>query len=149
QADLAEKNARKAELVNKIALASRDTSLEGRKRLAELQKELADVNKEIAETTRARQDELLKEAIEKQRQEQLDKIEKEKEAEQKLLDDKILSLEEQKVAVQKHYDDILNNDKYWAEMRNQFIAGSFEKLKDELALMKENLDAMNKGVFDG
>ncbi|QPK89722.1 phage tail tape measure protein [Bacillus velezensis] len=148
QEQLDEKNAKKAELLNKMSLISRDNSLEGRKKLADLKKELDDLNKEISDFQKERQDTLLREAMDEQKQAQLDEITKQKETEQEKHDAKLEDLDKQKEKVSKQYDDILNNDKYWAEMRNKFIQGSFTELNTELGKMKTNLDAMNKGIFD-
>lgn len=149
QKGLDEKNAKRSELQNKISILSRDNSLEGKKKLEALKKELADVDKELAEYQKERQRELMKQALEEQKQAQLDEIENKKKTEQEELDKKVGDLDKQKEDVTKQYDDLLNNDKYWADMRNQFIEGSFKKLADELAKMKQNIDNMNKGIFDG
>ncbi|QOV08246.1 tape measure protein [Bacillus phage Kirov] len=149
QNGLNEKNAKRAELQNKISILSRDNSLEGKKKVEELKKELAEVDKELADYQKERQRELMKQALEEQKQAQLDEIENKKTKEQEELDKKVGDLDKQKDDVTKQYDDLLNNDKYWADMRNQFIEGSFKKLADELAKMKQNIDNMNKGIFDG
>jgi len=149
QKGLNEKNAKRSELQNKISILSRDNSLEGKKKVEELKKELAEVDKELAEYQKERQRELMKQALEEQKQAQLDEIENKKKTEQEELDGKLGDLDKTKEDVTKQYDDLLNNDKYWADMRNEFIEGSFKKLADELAKMKQNIDSMNKGIFDG
>ena len=159
QATLDEKNAKKAELLNKIALLSRDTSIEGRKKLADAQAELSDVEKDIAETQADRKDELLRKDLEAQKQAQLDAIALEKEKAEKILqfgedgiDDGVgglQGLDATKEKITKDYEDLMNNDAYWAKMRDDAILGNFDTLSTELGKMKVNLDNMNKGIFDG
>lgn len=155
--ELNEKNANKAELLNKISVLSRDTSVEGRKKVAELQKELTEMNKDIADFQKERQDSLLREALEKQKQDQLDAIEAKKEEAEVVLqfgEDKnddgvggLTGLDAEKEAMAKKYDDIINNEQHWAEVRDAYTKGSFAKLNAELSAMYANVDAMNKGNF--
>lgn len=149
QEELADKNAKKAELTNKISLLSRDKSKEGQKKLAEAQKELAELNKEITKFQQERQDELLRTALEEQKQAQLEQIAQDKETAETQHQTALDALEAQKEAVDKQYEDLINNDKYWADMREQAILGNFGTISTELDKMKVNLDNMNKGIFDG
>src|SRR5690606_31273245 len=89
QEQLNEKNEKRAELVNKISLLSRDTSVEGRKRVDELRRELEQLDKEISQFMRERQDKLLREEIENQRKQQIEKLEAQKEAEQEQYDTRV------------------------------------------------------------
>ncbi|MFQ3543658.1 phage tail tape measure protein [Halobacillus rhizosphaerae] len=149
QSDLAEKNTRKTDLLNKISLLSRDNSLEGKKKLADLRKELEDVNKEISDFQKDRQDQLYRQSIEDQKQQQIDAINSQKEQEDTSLQQQFDSLDAEKEAVVKQYEDLLNNDKYWADMRSNYIEGSFVQLTAELYNMSNSLRQMNQGVFDG
>lgn len=149
QETLTEKNLEKTELVNKISLLSRDNSLEGKKKLAELQKELTDLNKDISDFQEDRQDELLRKAMAEQKDQQVEAIESKKTTEDEALNSSVEKLDVEKDSVTKKYDDILNDDKRWADMRNQFITGSFSKLDSELGKMKTSLNEMNNGIFTG
>lgn len=149
QSELNEKNTKKAELTNKIALLSRDTSLEGKKKLAELQSELADVNKDIADFQKDRQEELFKQQLEEQKQQQIDLLNVQKEAEQLKYDNSVENLEGKQDATNKQYDDILNDEAYWAEMKKSFEGGDFSGIQSEINGMKLNLLQMSKGSFDG
>lgn len=149
QDQLDEKNAKKIELVNKISLLSRDNSLEGRKRLEDLKKQLADQEKEIADFQKSHQEELLRDSLEEQKKQQVDAINAQKETDKTQLDSQISDLDKEKEAIEKKYDDLLNNDKKWADMRDQYIKGSFTGLQEELTNMKTVLDNMNQGIFDG
>jgi TP901 family phage tail tape measure protein len=148
QEQLDEKNAKKAELVNKISILSRDTSLEGRKKVADLKKELSDAEKEISDFMKQRQDELLRQSIEQQKQDQLDALNKKKEDAQEDYDKKSEELDNQKEKATEYYDDKVNNEKYWAEMKDRFIKGDTSGLTKEMDFMNKDVGAMDKGFFD-
>jgi TP901 family phage tail tape measure protein len=148
QEQLDEKNTKKAELLNKISLLSRDNSLEGRKKLEELKKELADAEKDISDFMKQRQETLLKEELEAQKQAQLDAIEAKKETETLAHEEQIAKLDGEKTEVETHYDNILNDEKLWADKRNEFISGSFSNLTTELQSMSKTLAQMNQGNFN-
>lgn len=148
QEQLDEKNKKRAELVNKISLLSRDTSVEGRKRVDELRKELEKLDQEIAQFMKERQDKLLREEIENQRKQQIDKLEAQKETEQEEYDAKVGELDNEADDISKHYDDMLNDERKWAEMRENFIKGSFSTLTQELEEMSKQLARMTQGDFD-
>lgn len=145
---LAEKNAKKAELVNKIALLSRDNTVEGRKKVADLQSQLTDLNKEISDFQADKRDEELRKQLEAQKQAQLDELNAKKETEDQTLTDQLAVLDEEKEAITKKYDDLINNDQRWATVRDEAIKGSFTKLNTELTSMQTTLTNMNKGIFD-
>lgn len=149
QEELHKKNEKRADLINKITLLSKDNSIEGKKRLSELEKELVEANEDIAQFQADRQKELLKEQIETQREAHLEGIESKKEAETTEHERYIEQLEAEKEAVQKKYDDIIENERYWAEMHEEFTKGKFEGLLTELDNMNKVLDDMGKGIFDG
>lgn len=148
QEQLNEKNAKRAELVNKISILSRDNTLEGRKQVEELRRELEQLDKEIAQFMRERQEKLLREELENQRKLELEKVEKQKEAEEKEYDFRIEELDKEKDETSKKYDDMLNDEKRWAEMREGFIKGSFSTLVTELEEMSRQLSRMTQGNFD-
>ena len=148
QARLDEENARKADILRRIALASRDTSLEGRRRLSELQKDLTESEKTISNLIRTNQETLLREQLEEQRQAQLKAIESAKEIEQEKHDKTIDLLDKEREELEKFYNDILDNERYWTEMRDEFVKGNFANLTNELKKMSEELEKMSSGNFD-
>lgn len=148
QEELEEKNARRAELVNKISLLSRDTSVEGRKRVSELRAELSELDKEIAQYMRERQDKLLREAMEEQKQQEIARVEAEKEAEEQEYNTRVEELDKEANDISKYYDDMLNDEKYWADMREGYIKNSNETLIRELEDMSNQLAKITQGNFD-
>lgn len=160
QAELADKTKTVTDLKNKIAILSRDNSLEGKKALKEAQDSLKEAQSDLDKTQRDRTIENKKSGIEAQRDEQLNAIngyvdangkyvEGLKDQEDEAYKNKVDSLEAEKKAVEKHYDDLLNNDKKWAEMRKKYISGSFSELNTELGNMSSELAKLQQGDFDG
>ena len=80
QKNLDEKSLKKTELMNKISLLSRDTTLEGRKKVEEMKKELTSINEEISNMQKEHAETLLREQLEIQKQSQIDAIESQKES---------------------------------------------------------------------
>ena len=159
QEELAEKNAKRTELLNKIAILSRDTTPEGKKKLKEAKKELAEIEKDIAKFMQQRQRELLKEALEEQKQGQIKAIEEQKELEQEQFEEKQKRLEEEREVTEKrfeeekqrineHYDNLINNEERWAQIRSDLIKGNFQLINTELNNMGIHLEQLSNGMFN-
>ncbi|AZU98925.1 putative tail tape measure protein [Bacillus phage pW2] len=149
QEEITEKNAKRAELQNKISILSKDNSLSGKKKLADAQKELQELDKEIEKFQKERADELMRQALEEQKAQQIKEIEDKKTAEGEALDKKVDELDKEKENITKKYDDLIDNEKRWADMRDQFIKGNFQTLNDELQKMQKSINNMQNGIFDG
>lgn len=149
QEELTEKNKKRTELQNKISILSRDNSTSGKKKLADAQKELQELDKEIAKFQQERADEQMRQALEDQKAQQIKEIEDKKTAETEVLDKKVDDLDKEKDNVSKKYDDLIDNEKRWADMRDQFIQGNFQTLNDELQKMQKSISNMQNGIFDG
>ncbi|UUV46192.1 tape measure protein [Bacillus phage vB_BanS-Thrax2] len=148
QEGLNEKNTERQKLQDKISILSKDTSVGGRKKLQEAMDELANLDKEIAKFKQERADELLRQALEDQKEEELKQVENNKEQADKDFDSVIDKLDKEKEAVEKKYDYLIENDRRWAEMKDQFAKGNFETLQNELTTMYMILGEMEAGHFD-
>jgi TP901 family phage tail tape measure protein len=149
QTQLAEKTKVVADLQNKMALLSRDNSLEGKKNRADLQAQLDSANKDLADLQKQHANDQAKQALDAQKQAQLDAIKTQQDAENNSFQTQSDALDAQKEAVTKQYEDLINNDKKWADMRNEAIKGNFSTIQTELQKMTDNINKMNKGIFDG
>lgn len=156
--DLNEKNKRKSELTNKIALLTRNNTAVDRKKASELQEELDALNKDINDTQRTRQDDMLKEQLEAQKQAKIDEIngytdvegkyhDGKRDIEQKALDARLEALDIEKKAVESHYDALINNEAHWAQIRADAINGNFKLLETDLRNMDVVLQEINNGMF--
>lgn len=140
-------NTQRAELMQQISRASRDTSLEGRKRLAELQSQLGEVNSEMATTQKDRQDQMYREAIERQKQEQIQAVEMQKERaemEQKI---RLESLDQQLADAQNYAERMINDEAMWERLRSEFIAGNGTGLASMTNEMTEQMSRFMSGDF--
>lgn len=137
------------ELQKQIAIAERDNSLAGKKRLADLQKQLAEQNKEIANAQKERQKELLKEQLQAEEEAQISAIEKQKELEEEELQNKLDGLDQQASDVEKKYDSILDDDEYWANLKDKIENGDLKEVTEAMQNMYGNLANMGDGAFDG
>lgn len=149
QKTIADLNEKRTDLMTQISRASRDTTLEGRKRLSELQKQLAEANDEIESAQTQRQDELYRKAIEKQKQEQIDiiKLEKEKaEEEQKI---NLESLDKQIQDAKNYADKMINDERMWKEVSDRFVSGDTNPLALLMNEMQENMARYMSGNFKG
>src|SRR5699024_4339365 len=142
-------NTQRAELMQQISRASRDTSLEGRKRLAELQSQLGEVNSEIETTQKDRQDQMYREAIERQKQEQIQAIEMQKEKAEKEQEIKLESLDKQLADAQNYAERMINDEAMWDRLRNEFIAGNGTGLASLTNEMTEQMSRFMSGDFRG
>lgn len=147
-ADLLEKTTARDKQLNKISVLSKNNTLEGRKKLKEAQEELATMNKEIAELQAERQDKLMRDALDEQKESQIKDIEDKKEVEKTALEKSLADLDIMSEQVQKKYDEITSSDVKWAEMRDQAIKGSFKTIQDEMMSMSTSLNQFNDGWFN-
>lgn len=142
-------NTQRADLMNQISRASRDNSLEGRKRLAEFQKQLDEVNQEIEKTQRDRQDKLLRQSIERQRDEQIQAVEIEKEREELEQANRLEALEKQIADAQKYTEKMINDEAMWERVTNEFVAGNTDVLSSMMEEMTKNMSKFMSGNFSG
>lgn len=140
-------NTQRAELMQQISRASRDTSLEGRKRLAELQSELGEVNSEMATTQKDRQDQMYREAIERQKQEQIQAVEMQKERAEMEQEIRLESLDQQLADAQNYAERMINDEAMWERLRNEFIAGNGTGLASMTNEMTEQMSRFMSGDF--
>ncbi|MGL6081351.1 MAG: phage tail tape measure protein [Gammaproteobacteria bacterium] len=150
--ELKSKTDKKAELVNKIAVLSRDTSLEGRSKVKKLQEELATVNKDLSDFQSQKAEDDARKALEAQRDKKISDIEATKTKEDEAFNGEggaLEKLQKEKEAVQKKYDDIIKNEEHWAKIRELAQSGHFGTLTKELDKMDANVKKMQKGQFDG
>ncbi|UGO51069.1 tail length tape measure protein [Bacillus phage vB_BanS_Nate] len=148
QSELGDKNSERQKLQDKISILSKDSSVGGRKKLAEAQEELKNLDKEIAKFKQERADELLRQALEDQKEQEIKEVENTKEQADKDFEGVLEKLDKEKEAVEKKYDYLIENDRKWAEMKDQFAKGNFETLQNELTTMYMILGQMEAGHFD-
>ncbi|UUV45937.1 tape measure protein [Bacillus phage vB_BanS-Thrax1] len=148
QEELGNKNADRQKLLDKINVLSKDNSVGGRKKLEEAKAELAKLDQEINKFKQERQDELLRKALEDQKEQELKQMEGKKEQADKEHEADIERLEKEKEAVSKKWDSMIEDERRWAEMKDQFTKGNFDVLQNELTSMYMMLGELESGYFD-
>lgn len=142
-------NTKRAELMQKISLASRDNSLEGKKALSDLQKQLTDLNKDITDAQLERQDTLWKEQLDKQKQEQLDQIDKNKNNENTNYDNNVSEINDKSKQIQDYYDKLINDDASWKNAVDKWNAGDTSILTQMMNDMQDELSKLMSGDGKG
>ena len=141
------KNSERVDLMNKIAKASRDTSLEGRKQLSELQGQLATINDEMLNMQTERQEKLYKEAIEAQRKQQIEAVERQKETAEKENQVKISAVELQMEQAKQAYGELVNDEVMWKDLSDKFMKGDTNPLLSMVDSMETQLAQMMSGNY--
>ncbi|UGO50799.1 tail length tape measure protein [Bacillus phage vB_BanS_Sophrita] len=148
QEELGNKESERAKLQDKIGILSKDTSVGGRKKLAEAQEELRKMDEEINKYKRERQDELLRKALEDQKEQELKEMEGKKEQADLAHEQEIDRLEKEKEAVTKKWDSMIEDEQRWAKMKDEFAKGNFQVLNAELTNMYMMLGELEAGYFN-
>lgn len=135
-----ELNEKRADLMRKISLASRDDSVEGQKKVSDLQKELKKVNEDYDKEQKNKQDERYKDALKKQKELDEKNIEKNKKQDEELFDKATKDLENKAKSIDKYYDSITNDQKKWETLIKQFKNGDDTALDE---LMRDMVDGIS------
>lgn len=146
--EIAELSEQRASLMMDVSRASRDTSLEGRKRLAEFRAELENVNLELSKAQKDRQDELYREAIEAQKKIQVDAIEAEKELIDKKQQVEIERLDKQAENAKKYAESMINDNAMWEKLISDFTSGDTMELDRLIEEMQVAMSGFATGYFD-
>lgn len=142
---MTEYNEKRSELMQKISMASKDTSIEGKKRVSQLQKELLDLNKEIAKAQEDRHDELWKKELEAQKQQQLDALNNQKEIENDIYDSQLQDIESREKAIADYYKKMTSDEAMWKKATDAWNAGDTSILTNMMNDMREGMSAIMGG----
>lgn len=136
---LSELNERKQEIQNRINLLSNVTDYAGIKEREGLQKELAKIEKEIDEEKYQYEKDIREQQLDDLLEEKTEHIEDLKEKDDKYSSDILKTLNKQRTYWEKYYSDLLNDEAYFAKMREDILAGNFEEVEKEFAKHIKNL----------
>jgi hypothetical protein len=143
--ELAKKQEDRQKLVSQIGELALDDSRGAKAKRAELQEQLAEIDLDIAEFTHARKIELEKQALQNLLDNKEEAIDKEREIEDKKNKEFTDAREKQLKELETHYDNLLNNERFWNQMREDILAGNIEKYK----VMLEDMSAfVSKNITD-
>lgn len=144
---LNELSQQRADLMNKIAMSSRDTSLEGRKYTETLKAELNKLNEDIAQTQSERQDELYSQQMKEQEELQISKLEALKKYQEANTDAQVENLKAQSKKVEEELNSKINDTAYWNSLIEQFSKGNTGQLATEYFEVSELIKALGSGNF--
>ena len=137
----------RADVMSSISRLSRDNSLEAKKQMKELQDELLRIDGDIKSTQEARQDKLYRDAIEEQKQAQIDEFERGRELDEKAHESRMDALEEQKNASDRYYEDMLGDERKWDNIIDAYVRGDDNKLSAAIGEMNRGLNKLSAGDF--
>lgn len=146
---MTEYNEERSELMKKISMASKDTSIEGKKKLNQLQKDLLELNKEIAKAQEERHDELWKKELEAQKQQQLDALNNQKEIENDAYENQLEEIENREKAIADYYKKMTSDEAMWKKATDAWNAGDTSILTDMMNDMREGMSAIMGGNGTG
>lgn len=135
--------------INKYA---RDDSIEGKAKKKELQEQLDAKNEEIDKFKLDRDRELRKQNLQDQLDDHKKHTDKISEDEDQLNKDTLDNIEKEKKAVEQKYSDILDNEKYFYDLKQGLLSKDSEVVKTTLAEMQTGYDTyfgqLKSHVFD-
>lgn len=149
QEKLTEMNTERAKLMKEIALASMNQTPEGKKQLSKLQEQLTSLNKEIGTTQADRQDELHREGLSQQKEDQLKEIDDKKTEDTKEYDANLTNLDKQIADIDKYFKNLMEDDKKWKKMEEAFAKGDTNELNKLVDEMKSEMGNLLGGDFSG
>lgn len=130
--DLGDKKKSAQDIMDMIGLVSIDTSPQGRQRLRQLQDELKTVTDEISEMQTQRRLENRQEALQKELEARAEETDKISEAEENRLDAETERLEKHTEEVERKWENLINNERLFAQMREDLLAGNIESMSSQI-----------------
>ena len=133
--------------INKLAL---DNSLEGKAKKAELEKELQELQENISEYQHDREVELRKEAISEELDAKKEQIDKEREIDNEKLEKDKEALTKKSEEISQYYEDLMNDERVWAEMREEVLHGNITNLQKTMGgfttYLKDNMEEIGTSI---
>lgn len=134
------------DLQNDYNVWSKDDSASGKKRASDLAKEIESLQDEINEMLRDRQYNLEQSALDKLLEDKKTQIEAEKELENANYDTEKDNYDKQRTDLERHYENLLNDERAFAEMRNQILAGQVNSINAQLKVFSSTVSKNMKDI---
>ena len=148
QKDLDKMEKEREDIVRKINLLSLDNSYEAKKKREALVKELTDIDNEIAEHKHARDIELQEQALNDLLEQKEEEFEIKQEYNDKEYDATVKLIDRQREYWQKYYRDLENDERKFAQIREDILNGHFDKVNAEFESMIAQLEATMPRLVD-
>jgi hypothetical protein len=135
---------------NKIDILSLDDSIEAKQRRAELEKSLAETNQQIEDLQYDHGKELRIDSLNEQKDAFGEGIDAKKEAEDEMFEATQDRLEAEKKEWEDYYNDLINDERRFAQMRDQIMKGNFDNITSDFktfqAFISSNMTLIGKSI---
>lgn len=146
--EIEEMERERSRIQERLFAISMDNSYEAKKERKKLQEELDKIDKDIAEKRHERDIELQKQGLNDLLELKDQEIEGKIEAENEAFDNTIEQINREKAYWEKHYQDLLNDERKFAKIREDIMAGHFDKVEAEMREHIQNLTATMPQLAD-
>ncbi|WP_010498397.1 phage tail tape measure protein [Paenibacillus elgii] len=143
---LAKMQKERDEIQKQIDIKSLNNSPEAKAALADLNKKLEEKNEEIDKFTTNRSRELQKKGLQEQLDDKKKNVDAEKETADKTLENEKERIKKQKEYWDRYYDNLINDDRRFAQIREEIMRGSTERVKQDFDGFKSFLVANNETI---
>jgi TP901 family phage tail tape measure protein len=130
--DITKLQEEESKIRSEIDTLSLDDSVESQLKRKELQEQLADIKEQIEDRQYDRSYQLREQNL----QDELDSYQKDIEAKKKAEDEKFEAIKKQldreKLAIEQHYDQLINDEAYYASLRQDIINGNVDSMNNKL-----------------
>ena len=157
QMEIDDLESERKKVLDKINLLSMDDSHEAKSKRKKLQEQLDKIDKDLAEKRHQRDIELQKESLNDMLEQKEDDNSNREELEDERLQDAIDSINREKEYWEKHYNDLLNDERKFAQIREDIMNGHFDKvakefegyiqqMQDTMPLLSDTMDGTMQSV---
>lgn len=126
-------------ILNRINLLSLDNSFESKAERKRLQEDLSKVDETIAEKQHKRQVDLRKENLQDMLKDKEIEVEKKQKLEDERHNAEVELINKQKKYWEQHYTDLLNDEREFAKIKEQIVAGNFESIKGKFKTFLDDM----------
>lgn len=138
----------RSKIQERMYTISNDDSYAAKKERKQLQEQLDKIDKDIAERRHDRDIELQKQGLQDLLDMKNEEIEGKVEAENEYYENTVEKLNKEKAYWEKHYQDLLNDERKFAQIREDIMNGHFDKVEKELQEHIDNLTATMPQLAD-
>lgn len=146
--DIADLEKERSKIQERMFEISNDNSYSAKKERKALQEQLDKIDKDIAERRHERDIELQKQGLNDLLEMKDQEIEGKIEAENEGFDNTIKQINREKQYWEKHYQDLLNDERKFAQIREDIMNGHFDKVEAEMREHIQNLTATMPQLAD-
>lgn len=138
----------RTDIQNQINVLSLDDSVEARARIFELNKQLADKEEEIEKIKTDRTRDLRKNNLQDELEGYRKEIKEKQNTENKKYDAIKNRLQREKDSITAYYDNLINDERKYAQIREEIISGHLDTVLNDLGIFAENANSKLRNVSE-